>query len=92
MDKIETYIGFSVKKGSVVFGLDCLTRYRKKLYLVVVTQSVAEKTKANAKQYAEQRNVPFAVVSDYEILLKRNCKVLGSCDKSLADAIVANIQ
>ena len=85
MDKIETYIGFSVKKGSVVFGLDCLTRYRKKLYLVVVT-------KANAKQYAEQRNVPFAVVSDYEILLKRNCKVLGICDKSLADAIVANIQ
>ena len=71
MDKIETYIGFSVKKGSVVFGLDCLTRYRKKLYLVVVTQSVAEKTKANAKQYAEQRNVPFAVVSDYEILLKQ---------------------
>ena len=42
MDKIETYIGFSVKKGSVVFGLDCLTRYRKKLYHVVVTQSVAE--------------------------------------------------
>ena len=55
MDKIETYIGFSVKKGSVVFGLDCLTRYHKKLYLVVVTQSVAEKTKANAKQYAGDR-------------------------------------
>ena len=68
MDKIETYIGFSVKKGSVVFGLDCLTRYRKKLYLVVVTQSVAEKTKANAKQYAEQRNVPFAVVSDLSLI------------------------
>lgn len=92
MDKIETYIGFSIKKGSAVFGLDCLVRYRKKLYLVAVTQSVSDKTKNNAQQYALQRNVPFVVVADYDILLKRNCKVVGITDKSLADAIVANIQ
>ena len=91
MDKVETYIGFCIKKGSVVFGLDNVKRYRKKMYIVVATQSVSPKTLANTEHFCRERNIQLVVVPDYDLLAKRNCKVLGICDKSLADAIVANI-
>lgn len=92
MDKIETYIGFSIRKGAAVFGVDCICTYRKKMYLVAVTETLAPKSKANVVRYATERGIPVVTVADYETLAKRNCKAVGICDKSLAEAIVANVK
>lgn len=48
-DKVETYIGFAIKKGSVVFGVDnivnCLTSRRRnrhgQIFLVLATTSLS---------------------------------------------------
>lgn len=89
--KIETYIGFAIKKGSVVFGCDNIARYRKKMYLLLFTQSLS----LNSREIIDSVSTRFGIqqkeVEEFEILKKRNCKALAICDKSLADAIAANL-
>ena len=86
--KIETYIGFAIKKGSVVFGCDNIEKYRKKAYLLLATKTLSDNSFAVVKAVAEKRNCNLLVIDDYDTLAKRNCKALAICDKSLADAIV----
>lgn len=89
--KIETYIGFAIKKGSVVFGCDNIERYRKKMYLLLVTKTLSGNSLSVIKTTAEKRNCTLMEIDDYDILLKRNCKALAICDKSLSDAIIQNL-
>ena len=85
--KIETYIGFAIKKGSVVFGCDNIKRYRKKVYLLLATESLSENSLDVLNGCAVNFDCPLIKIEDYGILQKRNCKALAICDKSLAEAI-----
>ena len=79
--KIETYIGFAIKKGSVVYGCDNILQ----------TRSLSDNSQAVLKITAEQRGCPLRQIDDYDALAKRNCKALAICDKSLAAAILDNL-
>lgn len=85
--KIETYIGFAIKKGSVVFGCDNIVRYRKKVYLLLATKTLSPNSLKVLNASAERFSCKVQLIEDYEFLSKRNCKALAICDKSLADAI-----
>ncbi len=85
--KIETYIGFAIKKGSVVFGCDNIARYRKKVYLLLATQTLSPNSLKVLNACAERFSCKVKLIEDYEFLSKKNCKALAICDKSLADAI-----
>lgn len=89
--KIETYIGFAIKKNSVVFGCDNIERYRKKIYLLLSTRSLSNNSMSVLKSVAEKRNCELLQIDDYDLLTKRNCKALAICDKSLADVIIQNL-
>lgn len=89
--KVETYIGFAIKKGSVVFGCDNIEKYRKKVYLLLATKSLSSNSLQVLNSVANKRNCNLLVIDDYDILTKRNCKALAICDKSLSDAIVQNL-
>ena len=89
--KIETYIGFAIKKGSVVFGCDSIRTYRKKIWLLLYTPSLSENSLSVLKQVADKLNRPLHCIPETEILSKKNCKALAICDKSLADAILENL-
>lgn len=86
--KIETYIGFAIKKGSVVFGYDSVKLYRKKMFLFLCVKGIAENSFAKMTQLSTERNIPLLVIDDCNCLSGRNCKALAICDKSLADAII----
>jgi hypothetical protein len=90
-DKIKSYIGFAVKKGSVVYGLDSLELYRKKVHIVLYSPLLAEnslkKLKAEVVRFKCECHL-FDTLSD---TLRKNCKVLGITDKSLADAVKNNL-
>ena len=90
--KVESYIGFAIRKGSVVFGVDNIVVYKKKMYLVLATKSLSANSVEKLKKYANERNIPFAEIDDFESLIKKNCKALAICDKSLSDAIVENLR
>ena len=89
--KIETYIGFAIRKGSVVFGCDSIKTYRKKMWALLYTPSLSDNSLSVMKEVAERLNRPLVCIPETEILSKRNCKALAICDKSLADAILENV-
>lgn len=89
--KVETYIGFAIKKGSVVFGCDNIEKYRKKVYLLLGTTSLSNNSFELLQAVASKRSLKLLQIDDYDILTKRNCKALAICDKSLADAIIQNL-
>ena len=89
--KISAYIGFSVRKGSVVFGLDTIETYRKKVHLILCSDQLAENSYKRAVLEGQKRNCSVKIVEGLEETLKRNCKVLAICDKQLADAIKENL-
>ena len=89
--KISAYIGFSVKKGSVVFGLDTIETYKKKIHLILCSDKLAKNSYKKAVAEGQRRNCAVAAVDGLEEVLKRNCKVLAICDKQLADAIKENL-
>lgn len=89
--KIETYIGFAIRKGSAVFGCDCIARYRKKMYLIVYTPSLSQNSYSALCETAQKLGVEIHQIEESDILSKRNCKALAVCDKSLAQAIINNL-
>lgn len=89
--KIETYIGFAIKKGSVVFGCDKIKTYRKKMYLLLYTTTLSQNSLSVIEGVSQSINCPLAQIEDYEILKLKNCKALAICDKSLANAILENL-
>lgn len=86
--KTEAYIGFAIKKGSVVFGCDSIEKYRKKMYLLLGTKSLSGNSLSVLQTVADKRSIRLLQIDDFESLVKRNCKALAICDKSLADAIL----
>ena len=89
--KIETYIGFAIKKGSVVYGCDSIKTYRKKIYALLYTPSLSDNSLSVLREVATRIDRPLAQIPEIEILSKKNCKALAICDKSLANAILENL-
>lgn len=89
--KVETYIGFAIKKGSVVFGCDSIERYRKKMYLFLYTSSLSANSLSILNKTAQKFNCKALQIEEYDTLIKKNCRALAICDKSLAEAIIANL-
>lgn len=90
--KVETYIGFAIKKGSVVFGVDNIKYYRKKMYLLLYVESLSQNSLDVLKLTAERVGCSLSQIQDYETLQRKNCKALAICDKSLANAILENLK
>ena len=89
--KIETYVGFAIRKGSVVYGCDSIKTYRKKMWALLYTPSLSENSLSVLKDVAQRVDRPLVCIPEMEILTKKNCKALAICDKSLADAILENL-
>ena len=89
-DKAESLIGFAVKAGHVLYGIDTVEAARKKLYLIVLCDTVAENTRKKALSVAAAKHVPV-IVSRNELQYtvgRKNCKVLAVTDRQMAEAIV----
>ena len=89
--KVETYIGFAIKKGSVVFGCDGIKSSKKRLLLLLYTPTLSKNSLSVLQQVSERLGCPLAQIDDFETLMKKNCKALAICDQSLADAILENL-
>ena len=89
INKIKTYIGFSIRSGQVVYGLDNIMVCKKKIKLVVVSNSISENSLDKVKNVCEKKNLDMLLLSDsLENITKRNnCKVLGILNDELAKAI-----
>ncbi|MBO7218566.1 MAG: ribosomal L7Ae/L30e/S12e/Gadd45 family protein [Clostridia bacterium] len=85
-------MGFSIKSGKVVFGLDKLQEYFKPVKLVIVCSTVAENTYKKLKALCEYNKWKMVQLNEGIILGsvigRDNCKVLAMTDKNLSKAVL----
>lgn len=91
--KIGSYIGFCIKKGAVIYGLDALEVMNKRVYLVLASCSIGKNTRKSLIRFLEKKNVSafITVTESLEDVCHRSCKVIGITDKGLAEAIINKI-
>ena len=89
--KVESYIGFAIKKGSVVYGCDGIKTSRKRMFLLLYTPTLSDNSLSVLQQVASRIGCPLAQIEETETLRKKNCKALAICDQSLARAILENL-
>jgi len=89
-NKIETYLGFAVKSGKIVFGFDNLCETRKKVKLVICSPTVNNKIKQKLILLCKHKKWELIETLDLleELIYRDNCKVVGITDDNLASAIM----
>jgi hypothetical protein len=86
--KTRAYIGFAIKMGKIVYGLDGIEAKRGAPALILISGDASERTVRNIKTYAEKRTVTV-LTTDEPPTGNPSCKVCGIYDSSLAKAIIA---
>lgn len=93
MDKIESYIGFAVKSGKILYGLDIIKVYRKKMRLLLLCPGAGENLKKEAEFISSSKEIPLLItdVPLQQLTHKMNCKLAAVLDPNLAKAVIDNI-
>lgn len=95
LNKIDTYIGFSVKSGQVVYGIDNLLVTKKRLKLILLCNTLSAQTEKKINEFASMKGIPLIKLTHKKLedaLHKTNCKVIGLTNKNLAQAIITVAQ
>ena len=91
ISKIQSYLGFAKKSGSIVYGLDNLEKYKKCVYLVLYSDQLSENSLNKLDRLVSERKWKMGVLKKTtidELLVVNNCKVIGLTNESLANAII----
>lgn len=90
MGNIGSYIGFAVKSGKILYGIDNITLSRKRKYVMVICRSASENLVDKATAYSEKNGVPLitAELPLEELVNKSNCKLIAILDANLAKAVI----
>ena len=89
--KIETYLGFCIRCGKIVFGVDELENQRKGVFLILADEGLGNSSKKIVEAARERLNVPLLWAKEETLggLVHRPAvKVAAIKDKNLAAAIV----
>ena len=89
--KIVTYLGFAIRSGKAVFGVDDIETLKKRAYLIVADESLGESSKKSVQKSKERFVCPLLYTSAGvlgEYLHKPAVKAVAIRDENLALAIV----
>lgn len=89
MGKIESYLGFALRKKSVVKGFNAISYEKGKARLLILCESASENAVKEAKNLSKRLNVPLLISKKplEELVHKENCKLIAITDRDLARAI-----
>ena len=91
-DKVISLLGFALKAGKTVFGIDSIERYRKKKYLIFICKSMSEGSKE--KLIRDNKDTPIIICRDSSlegITHRQGLKALALTDRQMAEALLKNI-
>lgn len=90
--KVETYLGFALKKRALITGSDSVSRL-KKAYLIIVCASASDNAKIEAQKISKKLNCSIieSKIPLEDITGKLNCKIAALTDENLAAAIKNNL-
>ena len=92
--KIFTYIGFAKRSKNLILGVNSIKLLKRKVYLLLLCSTAVDNTKNEALSLANNFGCDILECNRYslaELTLKENCKLAAICDKSLAAAVIKNI-
>ena len=95
IDKVKSYLGFSIRSGKVIFGSDKLFESKKIPALVVICSTQNEKVSSKVIRFCNNNKVKVVKLENIvlaELIARDNCKVIGILDNSLAKAIINEFQ
>ena len=96
IEKIKSYLGFAIRSGKIIFGIDKLLQSKKKPLLVLICSSQNDKVSGKVKRFCESNQINFYKLPNNillgDLIGRDNCKILGICDVSLANAITNEFQ
>ena len=93
INKAKTYIGFSLKSGSIKFGVDDICK-NKRAELILVSEALHESSMKKIGAFSEKFHIDLLKLSldDFENLLdNKYVKAIAILDKNLAIEIKKNL-
>lgn len=93
--RINTFVGFAVRAGKIVWGTDNVLAWKKKLRLILASENVSENALEKLRRYAESKPADLKVLGSdavAELTHRDGVKVIGITDKNLSDAIVQELE
>ena len=88
-DKLETYLGFAIRSGNIVYGVDNIEAKISKIYLIIYDRRLSENG-VNKLNNVSKKNQVDTLISEAtidDLINKQNCKAIGITSKDLAKAI-----
>lgn len=91
--KIESYIGFALRKRAVRMGVNVIESLRGGVYLLIVCKLASQNTLKTAISIKNKLKCPLIISNKplSEITGKENCKLIAIEDMQLSKAIIDNI-
>ncbi|MDR0426648.1 MAG: hypothetical protein LBH24_05735 [Clostridiales bacterium] len=87
--KAGTFIGFAVKAGRVLYGVESIERYKRAKYLILTCPTLAENSRKRLMAKIEGIPVIQPKNETLSALLHReNCKAAALTDRELAQAVL----
>ena len=93
--KIETYLGFCIRAGQIVFGVEMLERKKKGVHLILIDDALGKNSLKAVLLARERLGCPVLSAKEGALgaLLHRPAvKVTAITDKNLAAAILSAVE
>ena len=85
ISKIKSYVGFAIKSGKIVYGVDNIIKYSPKY--VFIDEFLAPNSKKKLINFLENKDIKYIVIEISQIIQNENCKAFGLLDNNLIKAI-----
>ena len=89
--KVESYLGFCLRAGKVVFGVDGIEQQKRGVYLLIVDKAIGESSFKKLQKAREKLICPLIIAEKdklSDMLYKPAVKAVAIKDKNLAEAII----
>lgn len=90
LDKLKTYIGFSIKSGKVIYGSDNIIKQslKRRIEVLIIDNTVANNTKKKVDKVRIKNGIELFSVENWEELkINEGIKVIAIQKCELADVI-----
>ena len=89
MQKIKSYLGFAIKSGNILKGVDQIIENKKIVY-VVLYSSLAENSFSKLNKFVTDNNIKLIKVADE--ILPVGCKAVALTDQILSRGIFEKLK
>ena len=85
INKLRTYVGFAVKSGNIIFGVDQIKDSKKNIKLILACNTLSDNTMSKLSSYSTQKHIELHIIEKpctlSDIVGRENCKAVAIIDE-----------